>query len=305
MVADIDPPVRVVRLLHPSGNGGTTTCAWARLLAHDPASGVRLSSFQGRTDISGAPGYSKNNCNLPCSVPSVNHGLHVTGRIVRTPPLCGGTSCAALHSYLREQGNVTWIQVENTVTVREWPCPGVLDALLLRDPWDRANTLLSDVDSSATSHFRSRDRLCAAVSRTPEMLARFDNSVVRMLVGLPLDQRCPVGACVNETHLGEALRILPRIAVLPTFDLSAAMSSLAQHMGNTSYQMRVQPPPAGLRRHLSHDGRLGAAGLNRWTSWPACIALRGRLAVLNWADSALYASALQQYIQRGASASRK
>jgi hypothetical protein len=269
-------PLQLIRLVHPSVAGGTSTCAWAQELAR-------------RNESTGIRTFGKLNCNSPCTMPPWNSvfatALHASCK--------RGHSCA---EFKHSVGNVTWVQVENGLTLREWPCSGVLDAMLLRNPWDRI------VHALNLRHMGKNDRAksCTRLMTRPD---RIDNLYTRSLLGLPLtaERGVAVGA-VNDEHLAKARRMLSEFVVIPTHNMSGGFTRLIKaverwNQASGVVHWRVEEPLMAIHSHKSAAASPTHTSYTaHWLGIEACESLHARFSQINWVDNALYQDAMARLL---------
>ena len=188
------PGAHLVRVLHPSGTGGTTVCDAARR-----AAGVRMTPFQ-----------LEHNCNHPGA------GPHTYRLMTAESPW---RRCDALD---RRESN--WVHLEHAFDA-DFPCGGdVRHVLLFREPFERVYSLLSKMRDAArrerlTAHYA--DVLEAGgllegppAGVTPEEVTRsVDNPMIRFLLGSEEADRVPFGG-IDGGHLARARALVASFDVL-------------------------------------------------------------------------------------------
>lgn len=173
-------------------------------------------------------------------------------------------------------------------------CARALDVLLLRPPWARAVSLLSKChlpcslldDRAAMAQLRNRSRSCPQPVTAIQLLP---NLYVRMLTGAKNDE------AVTPARLEQALRMLPRMRVVPTANLTAALTQLDAVLGVRARAGAVEALTRN--QHASPTARPSSrASRAAFERLAGCTAERERQFVeANWADERLYAAAMGVY----------
>jgi hypothetical protein len=278
MIAHDATPVELIRLVHPSGTGGTSVCAWAHELeARSEETGSGTGTGTGVRTVSPT-------CNTACTQPPWNSIIAGT----RLHGTChSGHSCA---EFKQSVGNATWVHTENGLRLREWPCRGVIDAMLIRDPWERVVHALF-LSSKSTAE---RADVCRSVLTRPD---RVDNLYTRSLLGLPTTaerggDKYGLGA-INATHLQRARTMLSAFVIIPTHDMEAGFARLIEAVERRNRatgvaHLRLAGQRMAIHTHRSKNGTQPSS----WLGVLECEALHSRFSQLNWVDNALYQYAL-------------
>ena len=240
-------------------------CAWAKELAADSkATGLRLTRY--------GEEYS---CILNSCSPARYNSIAGPIRQSVKAGACG-TTCADFRARnLAGPGGGTFGLVESELGQSEWPCPGVTDVMLLREPWTRLAHLIAPPHVGAGGDVvglqRARGNACAHLlahlsgDTGSAIMSRFDNLYVRMLLGLAPSPSCPLG-CINASHLAAARRMLARFVVIPTTRMRMGMRRLVARVNAHSHTLRLRlPADPDLHAHRSVEGAFfaPAADLNR------------------------------------------
>lgn len=202
----------LVRVVHPSGSGGTTLC---KVIKH--TKGARLSSFQGI-----------HNCNERGSGPKTFKSMKPDSPWRR----CDSAMKDGVRKY-------NWLFLEYAFDV-DYPCApdkNVKHVMLFRDPWERLYSIMQKSSQKLGKwleeyayYLEMKDKSRARVDSGT--LRRIDNSLIRFLLGRDKGvAQIPFGG-VTRAHLEAAKKIVDDFdLVMETSDLDNVSALLSDAFG--------------------------------------------------------------------------